>query len=155
MKQEAAKALSELLGKMGLAAEVVAEEHPDHIALEVRGPETGLVVGKRGATLEAIQYLVNKLVPAGEEGAERQGARRPDKPIYVDAEGYRERRAEQLRELAQQLAEKARGSKRPVRADAMSPADRRVVHLALADSADIATRSEGEGADRRLVVFLK
>lgn len=146
--EQAADKLKQLLGKMGIAGEVQATEQEDHVLLVVSGEETGLVIGKKGATLDAIQYMVNKMMgPPPKEGeADR-------KPIYVDAENYRQRRAEQLQELALKLADKAKRTKRPVAADPMSPADRRVMHVALANTPGLTTRSEGEGMQRRLVVI--
>src|SRR5215475_13782575 len=121
---EAANLLRDILGKMGLTAEVVPSENEERITLEVKGPETGLVIGKKGQTLDALQYLVNKIVSrkAGEEES---------KPINVDAEGYRGRRAETLTELAHRLAEIALRTGQPVEVDPMSAADRRVIHVAL------------------------
>jgi spoIIIJ-associated protein len=144
MVDQATDALRGLLVRMGIAAEVEAKEAEDHVLLEVRGDETGLVIGKKGATLDAIQYLVNKMV------ARHDGQK---KPIYVDAEGYRARRAESLQELAHKLADKARKTGRPVAVDPMSPADRRVMHIALADVDGLTTRSEGEGLQRHLVII--
>ncbi|MSP61505.1 MAG: KH domain-containing protein [Myxococcales bacterium] len=145
MTEPAVAKLRELLSRMGIEAEVSGREEVDHILLDVSGPETGLVIGKKGATLDAIQYLVNKMFGHGEPGDR--------KPIYVDAEGYRQRRAESLQELAQQLAAKARKTLRPVAVDPMSPADRRVMHMALAGTPGLTTRSEGEGAQRRLMII--
>lgn len=140
--------LTELLGKMGLEAEVAAKEDDERVTLEVKGPETGLVIGKKGQTLDAIQYLVNKITSQGKpEGS--------GKPVQVDSEGYRDRRAEVLVELANKLAEKVRATGRPVEMDPMSPAERRVVHVTLADQPDLETRSEGEGIYRHLVIFPK
>jgi spoIIIJ-associated protein len=140
--------LAELLGKMGVDGEVVAREDNERVTLEVKGAETGLVIGKKGATLDALQYLVNKISSQGmPEGT--------SKPIQVDAEGYRDRRAETLVELANKLADKVRRTGRPVEMDPMSPAERRVVHVALADAPDLETRSEGEGIYRHLVIFPK
>jgi spoIIIJ-associated protein len=142
---DAAEVLRKLLAAMGLEAEVVAQEDDERITLEVRGPETGLVIGKKGQTLDALQYLVNKIVSrsVGDEG----------KPINVDAEGYRSRRAESLIELAHRLGEKARRTGRPVAVDPMSPADRRIIHVALANAEGLTTRSEGEGIYRHLVII--
>src|SRR4051794_1394186 len=146
MKDQAGQVLEKLLGHMGLEAEVVATEDDERITLEVKGPETGLVIGKKGQTLDSLQYLVNKIVSQGvPEEAE-------SKPINVDAEGYRARRAESLTELAQRLAEKAKRTGRPVEAEPMSAADRRVIHVALAEMDGISTHSEGEGIYRHLVV---
>jgi spoIIIJ-associated protein len=142
----AAEVLGKLLTHMGLEHEVVATDDGERINLEVKGPETGLIIGKKGQTLDALQYLVNKIVsqalPEGADG----------KPINVDAEGYRGRRAETLVELAHKLAEKAMSTGKPQAADPMSPAERRVIHVALAEKAGVTTRSEGEGIYRHLVV---
>jgi spoIIIJ-associated protein len=147
MTDEAVAKAKELLARMGIDAQVTGRDGGDHVLLEVSGPETGLVIGKKGATLDAIQYLVNKMLGHGPPGeAER-------KPVYVDAEGYRQRRAESLQELAHRLAAKARRTRRPVAVDPMSPADRRVMHVALAGTPGLTTRSEGEGALRRLVII--
>src|SRR5262249_28776792 len=99
--EKASEVLRALLDKMHVEHEVVATEDAERVTLEVKGPETGLVIGKKGQTLDALQYLVNKIVSKGvPEDAE-------SKPINVDAEGYRGRRAESLIELAHRLADKA------------------------------------------------
>jgi len=147
MVDEAAQKLRELLGHMGIEAEVVATDEADHVLLEMRGEETALIIGKKGATLDSMQYILNKMLA---HGSPESGLR---KPVYLDAEGYRKRRAESLQELAHRLAAKAMTSRKPVAAEPMSPADRRVMHLALANVPGLTTRSEGEGADRRLVVI--
>jgi len=138
--------LASLLTKMGLEAEVIAQENEERITLEVKGPEGALVIGKKGQTLDSLQYLVNKIVAKGRAEGEE------GKPIQVDTEGYRGRRAEALVELAKKLAEKAIRTGKPVAADAMSAADRRVIHVALADAEGVTTHSEGEGIYRHLVV---
>ncbi len=144
--EEAATLLREMLGKMGLTAEVVATETEERITLEVKGPETGLIIGKKGQTLDSLQYLVNKIM--SKRLGEADG-----KAISVDAEGYRERRAESLVEMAHKMAEKAKRTGKPVAADPMSAADRRVIHVTLANMAGLTTRSEGEGIYRHLVVI--
>src|SRR5258706_2414539 len=136
---EAKSVLEELLAKMGLDAQVAATDDGERVTLDVSGPETGLVIGKKGATLDALQYLTNKIV------SQRIDDENESKPINVDCEGYRSRRAEALIELAHRLADKARRTGRPVAADPMSPADRRVIHVALADATGLTTRSVGEG----------
>lgn len=144
-----AEKLRGLLTRMGVEAEVVERDEADRIVLEIQGAEAGLVIGKHGATLDALQYLLNRMVlrggPAGAGGQLKR-------TVVVDAEGYRDRRNEALVELAQRLAAKARKTKRPVAASPMSPADRRVMHLALADMPGMKTQSEGEGAARHLVI---
>src|SRR5262245_20459981 len=144
--EKAAEVLRTLLGKMNVEHEVVASEDEERVTLEVKGPETGLVIGTEGQALHALQYLVNNSVSRGlgdDEG----------KPINVDAEGYRGRRAESLVELAHRLAEKAKRTGKPVSADPMSPADRRIIHVTLANTPGLTTRSEGEGIYRHLVVI--
>jgi spoIIIJ-associated protein len=143
--EDAANVLKAILTKMGVEHEVVASETEERITLEVKGPETGLVIGKKGMTLDSLQYLVNKIV--SKKLGEGEG-----KPISVDAEGYRNRRAEALVELAHKLAEKAKRTGKPVACDPMSAADRRVIHVTLADVPGLTTRSEGEGIYRHLVV---
>ena len=139
--------LEQLLSAMGFSAEVVATEDDERVLLEVKGPDTSLVIGKKGQTLDAIQYLVNRMASRGQPEGDF------GKPVHVDAEGYRSRRAESLIELAHRLAEKVKESGKPAEADAMSAADRRVMHLALASTPGVTTRSEGEGIYRHLVIF--
>jgi spoIIIJ-associated protein len=147
MMEEAANVLKTILSKMGLEPhEVIPTENEERITLEVKGPETGLIIGKKGQTLDSLQYLVNKIV--SKKAGEGEG-----KGVTVDAEGYRSRRAEALVELAHKLAEKAKRTGRPVAADPMSAADRRVIHVTLADMAGLTTRSEGEGIYRHLIVI--
>jgi spoIIIJ-associated protein len=144
--EEATNVLRQILEKMGLQAEVVSSENDERITLEVKGPETGIIIGKKGQTLDALQYLVNKIVSKSHAEGEGKG-------VTVDAEGYRSRRAESLVELAHQLAEKAKRTGRPVAADPMSAAERRIIHVTLANMAGLTTRSEGEGIYRHLVVI--
>ena len=103
-----------------------------------------LVVGKKGATLDALQYLINRIV-----------SKKPsDGPgVVVDAEGYRGRREDALTDLAQRLAEKAVKTGRPVPVEPMNPHDRRIIHVALAEHEGVRTESDGEGLFRRVVIF--
>lgn len=146
---QAAETLQALLSHMGMAAEVVTHEEAERVVLEVRGDDAALVIGKHGVTLDALQYLVNKLCWRGTEGGDELERHLP---IVVDAEGYRQRRSDALIDLARRMADKARKTHRPVVAAPMSAGDRRVMHLALAEEAGIRTHSEGEGAARHLVV---
>lgn len=147
---EAARAkemLSTLLRKMGIDAAVEVTEDAERITLEVKGPEAGLVIGKKGQTLDSLQYLVGKAIHKTPESAPPNG-----KPIVVDTEGYRARRIEALEEMAARLGEKAIATGRTIEVDPMSPHDRRVIHLALDKVPGVTTRSEGEGAYRRLLI---
>ncbi len=139
--------LVELLRRMGVEAEVDVAETDESIRLDVKGPETGLVIGRQGQTLDALQLVVSKMV-YGPSASLRDG-----KPVVIDAEGYRERREQSLVEMARRLAEKAVRSNRQITLQPMSAHDRRVVHLALQEYQGVTTRSEGEGANRRLMII--
>jgi spoIIIJ-associated protein len=145
-REEAARILREILEKMSVDAEVSAFDDGERIILDAHGSESGLVIGKKGATLDALQYIVNRIVFKKPEDAI---------PIVVDAEGYRGRREDSLADLARRLAEKAVRSGRPVPAEPMSAQDRKVVHKTLAEHPGVRTESEGEGPARRVVVFPK
>jgi spoIIIJ-associated protein len=141
---DAERLLAELLQRMQLEVTVASREDPERIVLEIVGAEAGLAIGKRGQTLDALQFMINRMVNRDAEGR---------KPILVDAEGYRTRREESLIELAHRLGEKARRTNRTVAMSPMSPHDRRIVHLTLDKVAGVTTRSEGEGAFRRLLII--
>jgi len=157
-REQAAKVLREILEHMGVDAEVSAFDDGERIILDAHGPESGLVIGKKGATLDALQYVVNRILfkrppaPAG-GGAPAAPGERP--MVIVDAEGYRGRREDSLIDLARRLAEKAVKTGRPVPVEPMSAHDRRIVHMALADHGAVTTESEGEGLFRRVVIFPK
>jgi spoIIIJ-associated protein len=106
----------------------------------------GLLIGRRGETLAALQLLVSLIV--GHRTKHRMR-------IVVDAENYRERREENLRSLALRVAQQVRNYRRSIALEAMPPHERRIVHIALSDSKDISTESIGEGDARRVVISLK
>jgi len=145
-REQAAKVLREILEHMGVDAEVSAFDDGERIILDAHGPESGLVIGKKGATLDALQYIVNRIV-----------YRRPKEGplVVVDAEGYRGRREDSLVDLAQRLADKVVKSGQAVPVEPMSAHDRRIVHMALVDHEGVTTESEGEGLFRRVVIFPK
>lgn len=145
-REQAASILRDILDRMGIDAEVSAFDDGERIILDAHGAESGLVIGKKGATLDALQYLVNRIV------SKKPG----DGPIIiVDAEGYRGRREDSLADLARRLADKAIRSGRPVAVEPMNAHDRRIVHTTLADHPGVTTESEGEGTARRVVIFPK
>ena len=145
-REAAAKVLRDVLERMGVDAEVSAFDDGERIILDAHGSESALVIGKKGATLDALQYLVSRIVfrKPGEVAA-----------IVVDAEGYRGRREDSLADLARRLAEKVVRSGRPVPVEPMSAHDRKVVHTTLAEHPGVRTESEGEGLARRVVIFPK
>ena len=101
---------------------MVEETHPPPIVLDIEGDDLGVLIGRRGETLGALQYLVRLIV-------NRQTRRWVN--IVVDVEGYKERRERQLRQLAERMAERVVATQRPVMLEAMPPYERRIVHLAL------------------------
>jgi spoIIIJ-associated protein len=113
------------------------------VVVDVIGDDGGLLIGRRGQTLDAIDYLLNRMVHR-EAGPCR---------IVIDVEHYRERRDENLAALARRLADKARETGRVVTLNPMNPRDRRLIHLALRDEPSITTRSQGEGHYRKLDII--
>jgi len=118
------------------------------LTLNIRGinENLGLLIGRRGETLAALQLLVSLIV--GHRTKHRMR-------IIIDAENYRERREENLRSLALRVAQQVRNYRRSIALEAMPPHERRIVHIALSDSKDISTESIGEGDARRVVISLK
>lgn len=112
-------------------------------ALVILGDTNGLLIGRRGQTLDALEYVVNRAVGHDDERAAH---------VVVDANGYRGRRRAALEALAHRMAEKARHQGRPVALNPMSPRERRIIHLALRDDPSLTTRSAGSGFYRRLLI---
>jgi len=142
----AREVVERILTHLGVSCTVMLREaaEPGTILLAVSGEESGLVIGRRGQTLDALEYLVNREEGRGSDAAGR---------VVVDVERYRERRRESLEQLARRLAEKAKQTGRVVTLNPMSPRDRRVVHLTLQDDAGVTTRSQGEGHYRKVLVL--
>jgi spoIIIJ-associated protein len=120
------------------------EGSEDEIRLEIEGPDAGRIIGKRGAVLEAIQYLTGRV-------AHKPGE--PRRHVAVDAEGYRARHEDQLSEMARRLAERVAAEGKVITFDPMNARDRRVVHMALRDVTGVRTESNGEGPDRRVQII--
>ncbi len=145
-REIAAKVLRDILDRMGIDAEVSAFDDGERIILDAHGEESGLIIGKKGATLDALQYVINRII-----------SKKPSQGplVVVDAEGYRGRREDSLADLARRLADKAVKSGRPVPVEPMSPHDRRILHVTLADHTGVRTESDGEGNFRRVVIYPK
>ncbi len=111
--------------------------------IDVEGEDLGLLIGRRGETLAAFQYLVNLLL------ARRSGTR---VVVGIDVGGYRRRREEWLRNLALRVAERVRSTGQSITLEPMPPSERRIVHLALADHPDVLTVSIGEGESRKVAI---
>jgi spoIIIJ-associated protein len=140
--------LEEILIKMGLDdVEIVYLARSEGEYFEVRGPRLASLIGREGKTLEALNLIYNNIINAGVRSNRRY--------YTIDAEGYRARRADQLKTLALATLERVIREARPVKLDAMLPSERKIVHLALADSPFVRTESEGVEPERRLVVYPK
>jgi spoIIIJ-associated protein len=120
------------------------EDPPEDIRLEIEGKDAGRVIGKKGQTLTALQFLANRVV-------NRPGRQR--RHVIVDAEGYRARREDTLASMAKRLGKQAVDEGKIITFEPMNPQDRRVVHLALAKFPGVVTKSEGEGEARRVQII--
>ncbi len=144
--ERAREFLEGILDRMDIDADVVVREREDRVLLEIECDDVQRVIGRRGHLVDALQHLVAKRVAKLSESESR------GKPIVVDAGGYREREIERLESLADKMARKALRDGAPVELSPMSPHDRRVVHMAIAEMGGVVTRSEGEGDLRHVVV---
>jgi spoIIIJ-associated protein len=149
-RQETARIAQEiletLLRQMDIRARVAIRTIGNPIVLDVETSNGGLLIGRRGDTLSALQYIVNVLVG--------KRTRRWTK-VVVDVERWRERREETLRALALRQAERVRQQRRPIALDPMPANERRIIHLALQGHRDVDTHSEGEEPNRRLIITPK
>ncbi len=152
-QQIAKGALEELLAKMGIRAQVVIRQKVDMeereqppVVLDIVGDDLGILIGRRGETLAALQYMTRLIVSR---------KTRRWYPLVVDVEQYKARRERSLRRLAQRMAERVSFSRQPVALEAMPAYERRIVHLALRDHPTVATRSVGEGDQRKVTIIPK
>jgi spoIIIJ-associated protein len=135
--------LTRVTQALGLRASVDVVESEDEIAATVNGEDLGLLIGKHGATIDALQHIATRVAFRGD--ADR-------KIVSIDAAGYRERREAALQRAADQAVEDALSYGRAVELEPMSSAERRIVHTYLRDRTEVQTHSEGDEPDRRLVV---
>jgi len=140
----------ELVSRMGLAARVSGRwgeadepEEPRPVLVDIRGDDLSLLIGRRGESLSALQYITRLIV--GKELGNYL-------PIVVDVEGYRARRERQLRQLARRMAEQAVDGGRTMTLEPMPPAERRIIHLELRDHQRVFTESIGEGENRKVTI---
>ena len=139
-------ALQRIIDLITTDATIVIDENPERIFFNVKGGNPAVLIGKHGQTLEAIQYLVEKIVNKSQKERVR---------VQVDVEDYLENRRKNLQRLAVRMAEKVRRSGKPATIGQMNAHDRRIVHIALKDDKMVRTQSMGEGLLRKLVIFPK
>jgi spoIIIJ-associated protein len=144
LAMKAKEKLDGILRRMGLDFPVHVEETSESIILKIEGDGSGLLIGKGGQTLDALQYIVNKASNKNGRGRKR---------IILDTEDYRKRREKTLIALAEKLGEKVKKTKKPVTVNPMNAHDRRIIHLALQDDRQLTTKSRGEGTFRKIIIL--
>ena len=135
--------LERLVEELGLDARVEVDEDPEQIVGRIEGEDVGLLIGRRGQTIDAVQLLCYRAAFRGRQDRKR---------VTVDAAGYRERRQEAVERQADRAADRALKTGNEIELDPMSPSERRMVHQYLKDRAGIETFSEGEDPERRVIV---
>lgn len=138
--------LREMTAKMDLDVEVKAMVNEDCLYFDISGKDSGTIIGKRGQTLDSIQYLTSLVANKDKENYRR---------VIVDAENYREKRERTLEQLANRLADKVLRTGKSVRLEPMNPYERKVIHATLQRNAGVTTRSEGEEPYRRVIIEQK
>ncbi|HEY5498285.1 MAG TPA: RNA-binding cell elongation regulator Jag/EloR, partial [Syntrophales bacterium] len=136
--------LSGILERMNIEAPVTADAREDAIVLNIQGDGGGLLIGKRGQNLDALQYIVNK-------ATNRSGEDR--KMIVIDTEAYRKRREDALVSLAERLGQKVKKTRKAVTVSHMNAHDRRIIHLTLQTDSSLTTKSRGEGEYRKIIIM--
>lgn len=140
--------LNDVFAAMNLTVvvDITYDEAEKNLDIDLSGDEMGILIGKRGQTLDSLQYLVSLVVNKESEEYIR---------VKVDTENYRKRRKETLENLAKNIAYKVKRTKRPVSLEPMNPYERRIIHSALQNDKYVTTHSEGEEPFRHVVVTLK
>lgn len=148
VEQAAKNFLEDVFHSMGYAVTIdtVYDEEEHALSIDLSGDEMGILIGKRGQTLDSLQYLVSLVVNKGTNDYIR---------VKVDTENYRQRRKETLENLAKNISYKVKRTRRSVSLEPMNPYERRIIHSALQNDKYVTTHSEGEEPFRRVVVTLK
>ena len=138
--------LEEVTRQMGLNLDITAKEGEDALYIDIQGKDSGTIIGKRGQTLDAIQYLTSLVVNKDQDKYTR---------VVVDAENYRAKREKTLEMLAIRLANKVTKTKKSVKLEPMNPYERKVIHATLQNHPYVTTKSEGQDPYRRVIIELK
>lgn len=139
--------LTDTLNAMGMKVEITSViEEDGSLSVDMKGDNMGILIGKRGQTLDSLQYLANRVANKHQDGYVR---------VKLDTENYRARREETLKHLAKNIAHKVKRNRRPVSLEPMNPYERRIIHSALQSDPYVTTHSEGEEPYRKVVVTLK
>ena len=148
MEEKTKKFLDEVFAAMNLTVlvDIIFDQNEKTLDVNLSGDEMGVLIGKRGQTLDSLQYLVSLVINKESDDYIR---------VKVDTENYRKRRKETLENLAKNIAYKVKRTKRPVSLEPMNPYERRIIHSALQNDKYVTTHSEGEEPFRRVVISLK
>ena len=141
---QARQLLAGILERMTFSCDVTATETADAIFINITGDESGLLIGRRGQNLDALQYLLGKAVNRSDTDR---------KMIVVDSEDYRQRREASLLGMAERIREKVKKTQKPLSLAHMNAHDRRIIHLALQEDEELVTKSRGEGEYRKIIVL--
>ena len=139
----AQETLERIVSSISQDTKILAEKKGDDIILNIKGNNPGVLIGPKGKTLEAMEFIINKAVNKISEKPVR---------VVVDAENYRQRREDFLKRLAFRMGEKAKKIKKIVAIDPISPHDRRIIHLALKGDSQVRTKSKGEGFFKKVLI---
>ena len=146
-KQAVEKFLLDVFKAMGMEVKITSEIDKDGVlCVDMSGDSMGIIIGKRGQTLDSIQYLANRVANKQQSGYVR---------VKLDTENYRVRREETLRHLAKNIAHKVKRNRKPIALEPMNPYERRIIHYSLQSDPYVTTHSEGEDPYRKVVVTLK
>ncbi|MBO7401597.1 MAG: protein jag, partial [Lachnospiraceae bacterium] len=148
IEQKATKFVTDVLEAMGVESEVEVrlDDAKETVLVNLNGTDTGMLIGKRGQTLDSLQYLVSLVINKDSEEYLK---------VKVDTENYRERRKETLENLAKNIAGRVKKSHKPVALEPMNPYERRIIHSALQNDKYVETHSEGDEPNRKVIVSLK
>ena len=140
------KFLLNVFEKMKVEVQIESEENEDAISIKLKGKDIGIIIGRRGETLDALQYLSSLVINKSEEDYKR---------VIVDTENYRQKREETLVKLADRLANRVMKYKKNITLEPMNPYERRVIHSALQNSKYVKTFSVGDEPNRKVVITLR
>jgi len=144
--EKAEEFLNEIFEKMHVDAEIDIEEDDSNVYLTINGDDIGIVIGRRGETLDSLQYLTSLVVNKQDE---------PYKRVVIDIENYRQKREDTLIKLANRLADKVKRYRKSITLEPMNPYERRIIHSTLQDNRYVRTYSLGDEPNRKVVITLK
>lgn len=147
-KETAKKFLRDVLNAMDVKAEIRIRENGDGLYINLAGPKMGIIIGRRGQTLDSLQYLISLVI---NKDKEKEGYTK----VVLDTEDYRRKREETLNRLAKRLAERVIKSGKKIELEPMNPYERRIIHSALQNYSEITTYSEGEEPFRKVIIAHK